>query len=141
MDVWQVAVICCGGLARSARLADNAAEAHRLCVQLRSLLDRREAALTDRWPVESALAWDALLGHTYDPAATAKLQRALGELSRRDVDQWLRLRLETCRISEWYTGKTDRGEREEIRRLGLFYGARAIVAGADEKLSSSAPDR
>jgi len=133
MDVWQVAVICCGGLARSARLADQDAEASRHCDQLRSLLVGREAGLTDRWPVESALAWDALLRRTRVCEATSRLHRALSELLRRDIDQWLRLRLEACRISEYSTGQTDCREREEIRRLGLRYGARAIVAGAEER--------
>ena len=133
MDVWQVAVICCGGLARCARLAGRVAEACRRCDQLRSLLVGREAALTDRWPVESALAWDAILRNRRDSDRVSRLHHALGELSRRDIDQWLRLRLETCRMSEYCSGRPDDAEREEIRSLALKFGASAIVLGAEER--------
>jgi len=132
MDVWQVAVISCGGLARCARLAGNVSESQRRCAEVRSLLETKEVALTDRWPVESALAWDALLRNEYHPYAAHRLKCVLRQLSRRDIDQWLRLKLEACRIGERYTGRTDEAEREAIRRLGRQYGAIAIVSGADE---------
>ncbi len=133
MEVWQVAVICYGGLARCARAQGRFAESTRWCDLMRSLARGRESAVTDRWPVESALAWDVCMRHEDSLSGTERLQRAIRELSRRDIDQWLRLQLEAVRISETLTGQTDDAERRRIADLGRHYKAAAIVAGAEER--------
>ena len=133
MDVWQVAVICCGGLARCARQQGRPDEASSWCDRLRDLARGREGAVTDRWPVESALAWDACIRDECCASGTARLERAIRELARRDIDQWLRLQLEAMRISETLTGATDEVERRRMVDLGRRYKAAAIVAGAEEK--------
>jgi len=135
MDVWQVAVISCAGLARCARQNRDLPESFDWCNRLRVLLGSKSRALTDRWPVESALAWDACAKGATSSALLC-LGRALKDLSRRDIDQWLRLRLEAARISEAVTGGTASAERETISELGRKYGAAAIVAGAQERIGS-----
>jgi DNA-binding SARP family transcriptional activator/tetratricopeptide (TPR) repeat protein len=133
MDVWQVAVISYAGLARCAREQEHTAESALWCDQMRCLARGRERAVTDRWPFESALAWDAHVRDGDSTSAVNRLGRAIRELSRRDIDQWLRLRLEATRISEDGTGVIDEAERLVIADLGRRYGAAAIVAGAEER--------
>ncbi len=141
MDVWQVAVICYGGLARCDREQGHSSEASTWCDKLRALAGGREAAVTDRWPLESALAWDACIRGNGPSSATARLERAIRELSRRDVDQWLRLRLEEVRIKESMKGQVDEAGRQEIADLGRLYKAAAIVAGAEERSLQEAPQQ
>ncbi|HVO22806.1 MAG TPA: tetratricopeptide repeat protein, partial [Candidatus Margulisiibacteriota bacterium] len=131
MNVWQVVVIACAGLARVAWEKKLIGESREWCVKMRAVLVGKEHALTERWPVESALAWDAC-SRGKGAEAVARLRVVLRELSRRDADQWLRLRLETVRVSEEVAGKRSTAEREELRATAQRFGASAIVAAAQE---------
>ena len=131
MDVWQVAAICCGGLARCTRAQGSKAKSGRWCDRLRSVTCGRETAVTDRWPVESAIAWDTCIRHEDPAAGMARLNRVICQMARRDADQWLRLQLEAVRIRESVTGRVDLLGRLKVAEIGRQYGAIAIVAGAE----------
>jgi DNA-binding SARP family transcriptional activator/tetratricopeptide (TPR) repeat protein len=136
MDLWHVAVICCGGLALCGMLTDNCAELASWCEQLRTVAMGREHSLCDRWPVEAAFAWEGCIN---DHAANAidRLNAATRELSRRDVDQWLRLSLESIRICEGLGGAVELDRRRSLAALARRYSAAAIVSKAEAKLDSS----
>jgi len=137
MDLWHVAVVCCGGLALCGMLFDNPAELARWCRELRSIAMGREQSLCDRWPVEAAFGWDACVNERGSTDAIARLGAATRELSRRDVDQWLRLSLESIRIRERLSGAVDLERRRELADLGRRYSATAIVTKAEERLGIS----
>ena len=129
MNVWQVVVISCAGLARAAWQESRIEESRAWCDRVRASLIGRECALTDRWPVESALAWDAC-SRGEGAQAIDRVRGVLRELSRRDVDQWLRLRLEAVKLAEEVTGCFNATEREELAATAQRFGAAAIIAGA-----------
>jgi tetratricopeptide (TPR) repeat protein len=137
MDLWHVAVVCCGGLALCGMIAGRPAELASWCRQLESIAKGRERSLSDRWPVEAAFGWDACVNDRGGSEAIARLGAATHELSRRDVDQWLRLSLESIKIRERIYGVVDFERRCELADLGRHYCANAIVRRAQDGLAAS----
>jgi tetratricopeptide (TPR) repeat protein len=138
MDLWHVAVVCCGGLALCAMLTDKSAELASWCQRLHSIAMGREHILCDRWPVEAALGWNACVNDRGSADAIARLIAAKRELSRRDVDQWLRLSLESIRICERLNAAVEIDSRRDLADLARHYSAAAIVRKAEAGLSASA---
>jgi DNA-binding SARP family transcriptional activator len=137
MDLWHVAVVCCGGLALCGMLSHSCHELASWCRQLRHVAEGREHTLCDRWPVEAALAWDSCINEDGSAAAMVRLAKATRELSRRDVDQWLRLSLESIRIAETMHGSLEVASRRKLAELGRRYCASAIVAETESRLCGS----
>lgn len=140
-DLWTVSLTCCGGLAIcAARKADYQGLAG-WYDQLRSITKDRERFVGDRWQVEAAIAWYRC-AHNDNPAeASRRLHSAARELSRRDIDHWLWLQMETIRIGEFMHGSMDTERRKELADLGRRYRAEGIVCGAEARpLPHSAMD-
>ena len=137
-DLWPMAANCCAGLAlcslRSGRLGELADRTE--C--LRQLMAAHRWAFADRWMVEAAFAWHRLFNLRRGDEALARLSRTCGELSRRDVDHWLRLQLEKIELSEQIEGETDEEGRLQLVALAAGYKAAAIVEAAKNGLSADA---
>jgi hypothetical protein len=134
---WRMSVTCCGGLAMCAKENSRDSDLANWCSELQIIAAGRERALEDRWTVEAAFAWNACRNKGDVPAAVARLETALRELSRRDVDHWLRLELEAVRIDEFVSGRVSTQRRSQLAILGKHYGAAAIVHEAQARLSMS----
>jgi DNA-binding SARP family transcriptional activator/tetratricopeptide (TPR) repeat protein len=135
VDLWHVAVICCGGLAMCALHEGDRVGLARWCVRLHEMAQGRERTILDRWLMEAAFAWNAHLNTHQSPLeATGRLECAIRELRRRDVDQWLRLCLERIRLSEAIEGRTDRQGRAQLIEVGRQHSAAAIVTEASRLL-------
>jgi len=89
--------------------------------------------------VESALAWNCLLNSHEPELALRNLVRASRDLARRDVDHWLRIRVEFIEISERITGRVEAEERRKLGLLASHYQATAIVAAAQPRTQDGLP--
>lgn len=137
VDEWRMSITCCGGLAMCAKENKSGSELAKWCAQLRMISGGRERVLEDRWTVEAAFAWDACLNQGDVFAAMARLEGALRDLSRRDVDHWLRLELEAIRIHEFVTGGVLVGRRSQLAYQARRYSAAAIVTEAEARSPTS----
>jgi hypothetical protein len=135
---WRMSITCCGGLAMCAKESDCKSGLAKWCTELKSIAAGRERALEDRWTVEAAFAWDACLNQRNGVAALHRLEMALHELSRRDIDHWLRLELEAIRIEEYVNGRTSLSRRSALADLASRYSAAAIASEARKRLPASA---
>jgi tetratricopeptide (TPR) repeat protein len=121
---------CYAGLGLCAlRMGDLVTLSER-CECLHQLMGRHPWIFADRWMVEAAFAWNRLLNLHEPELALAHLSLASRELSRRDVDHWLRIRMEFIDLSERITGRVEAEERRKLTKLASHYQAMAIVAAA-----------
>jgi len=135
MQLWRLSVSASAGLAICAvRLGDYK------CLgtyarRIESLLSDRAQSMAERWKVEGALAWDTSVNRGEPDCAAVRLRSARRELSRRDVDHWLWLELETIHLQEFLTGATDVVARQTLAELGRRYCASGIVRQAEKRLA------
>jgi hypothetical protein len=108
-------------------------------VELRSVAAGRERVLHDRWYVEAAYAWNACMNSKDHEAALARLELALRELRRRDVDHWLRLELEAIRVEEFVRGTVSEERRHNLVQSARSYSAQGVVKQALARLASEGP--
>jgi len=131
VDLRPIAANCCAGLGLCALRVGDLAGLSERCRRLRQLVAQHRWMFADRWMVEAALAWNRLLNLHQPEEALGQLIRASVELSRRDVDHWLRLRVEVIRLSEQITGEVKSEERRKLVQLASRYHAAAIVAATN----------
>ena len=141
MCLWHVAVISCGGLALcSLQVGSNQGLSY-WCDKLHEIAAGRERAIVDRWSMETAFAWDAFKRGGCAERILSGLDSAIRELSRRDVDQWLRLCLERIRVGEALGGTLDAGARTTLAEVAGRYHASAIVREALDQIRFSGLER
>jgi DNA-binding SARP family transcriptional activator/tetratricopeptide (TPR) repeat protein len=128
VDLRPIAANCCAGLGLCALHQSEPTRLAERCRCLQQLLGPHRWVFADRWMVEAALAWNRLLNHHEPEMALADLMRASRELFRRDVDHWLRLKVEYIAISEHITGEIAAEERRKLAQLASRYQATAILA-------------
>ena len=85
--------------------------------------------------MEAAYAWNSCINEANELAAVARLDSALRDLRRRDVDHWLRLELEAIRIEEFLSGCVSDQRRQHLVDEGGFYCALGIVRQAACRLT------
>jgi len=132
-DLWQVAVIGCGGVALCELRVGRMSELARCCERLEVISRGSGHLITDRWPVEAALAWNACMNPARNAGGMVRLDTAVRELSRRDIDQWLRLCLERIRITEATKGCSDMLGRQELAEAARRYQAASILAQVERR--------
>jgi DNA-binding SARP family transcriptional activator len=136
MELWRLSVGACAGLAICAvREGDyNTLSVH--TERLEALLGDRAGSMAERWKVEGALAWNSSVNRGQPQSATVRLDRARRELSRRDIDHWLWLELETIHLQEFLAGGTAVVQRRKLAELGRRYCAAGIVRQAEKRLGN-----
>ena len=127
-DLWPIAANCCAGLGLCALRAGDLGTLAERCRQLELLVTGHRSIFGDRWMVEAAVAWHTLLNLHKPDLAIANLVRASRELSRRDVDHWLRLQVEFIHLCERTKMAVDTAQRHELARLARHYHAGAVAA-------------
>ena len=120
----------CAGLALCAKAQGDTSALATWCNELRSVAARREGSLHDRWYVEAAYAWESCVNQGRGDAVLDRLELALRELRRRDVDHWLRLKLETIRVQEYLSGGMCPQERTHLVELARVHSAEGIIREA-----------
>jgi len=132
VGLWPIAANCCAGLGLCAMHTGDLLTLSERCRSLGKLVRQPRWIFADRWMIEAALAWNTLLNDGRRDLAIANLVHASKELSRRDVDHWLRLQVEFIRVSERATGLREVERRSELAAMARRYQASAIVAAAGE---------
>jgi tetratricopeptide (TPR) repeat protein len=114
IDLWPIALYACGALGLCAvRQVDFSALARRR-QQAEQIAGQRLYAIPERWTVEATLAWDTAVNRGDLHQAVTMAERASREFRRRDVDNWLRLRLELIEIREKCDGSRLQAERARL---------------------------
>jgi len=134
MDERRMAMAACAGLALCAKEQHDARGLAAWCAELRSIASGKERALHDRWYVEAAHAWNSCLNIGDEESAVLRLESALRELRRRDVDHWLRLELEAIRVNEYLTSGMLEQRRARLLELARSYGAYGVIKQAVQGL-------
>ena len=127
VDLHPIAANCCAGLGLCALRVGRLDELGERCRCLQRLVAHHRSALADRWMIEAAFAWHRSLSLREPKEAIQDLAQATKELSRRDVDHWLRLKLELILISEQVSGRTFSEERRALAALASQHQAAAIA--------------
>lgn len=99
-------------------------------MELERLGSRSIGALPERWTAEATRAWDSVLNLSEYPEAVADMPRTLRELRRRDVDSWLRLRLEYIGVLEHVGGTRLETERRLLSEESREFGELAVDRAA-----------
>jgi DNA-binding SARP family transcriptional activator len=136
MDLWRLSVAACAGLAICAVREGDFEALSNHALRLESLVGDRTGSMAERWKIEGALAWNDSVNRKEPERATARLERATRELSRRDVDHWLWLELEAIQLHEFLMGKAAISRRRELAALGRHYSAAGIVRQAENSLGT-----
>ena len=136
MDERRIAMCACAALALCAKERGDYGALATRCTELRTIIGDGDRVPHDRWKIAAAFAWDLCINQHKADAAAARLDRALHEMRRRDVDQWLRLELEAVRIEEFVAGHVSEKRRLHLAELAGAYQAQGVVR---EALSGLAP--
>ena len=132
----RIAMAASAGLALCAKERGCFADLAASCESLVSIAGGRERVLHDRWYVEAAYAWNSCINNANGPAAVARLDSALRDLRRRDIDHWLRLELEATRIEEFLFGCVAEKRRARLAIDARSYGALGIARQAASGLAN-----
>ena len=130
VDLRPIAANCCAGLGLCAVQLGELPELMRRTTCLRGLMSSHHWDFADRWMVEAAFAWNRALNLRQPEQALGDLVRAAAKLARRDIDHWLRLKLQVVELSERTCGVADTDARNELLHLASRYGAAAIAKAA-----------
>jgi hypothetical protein len=127
LELWQLMVFACGGIAMCAVRSEDFQVAADWCDRLQRYAGGREAALTDGALVESAMAWNTYVNQRNPDGAIDRLSSAIRRYARRDVDHWLALQMEAIRLREHLRGEVETEARRSLLGLSEQYGARGIA--------------
>jgi tetratricopeptide (TPR) repeat protein len=129
-DVWPVSVYSEAGLSLCSLMSGRFSEFEEHAETVRVRTRNRKHLLTDRWMVETTYAWNELLSRSTPDRALQLLADAAANLQDRDVDNWLRLRLERIRLKEHITGSVADSDRAELLQDARRFSAEAIARDA-----------
>lgn len=136
VGLWPIAANCCAGLGLCAVSEGDRRALSERCSCLEAMIGGHRWIFADRWMIEAARGWHALLnGRSYDLAAEG-LAIACRDLSRRDVDHWLRLQIESIRLHERSCGTIDTSARHELADLAERFHAGGVLAATRDALQT-----
>ena len=130
VGLWQIGVNSCGGLGVCAARRGDYGCLLATSRELERITAGRLPAVAERWAPETTVAWSAAIGGGASWELTCRVEHTLHELRRRNIDHWLRLRLEWIQLQEHLRGSRLYAERSELAADSRTYGANAIERDA-----------
>jgi len=130
VNLWPIAVYACGAIGVCAARRRDMGAVRVAKSQLEQIGVGRIRALPERWTAEATMAWGSALNSQALPALAGRIEQTLRELHRRDIDSWLRLRLEWIELQEYLGGSRLEMERSRVAVEGKRYGAQAVQEAA-----------
>jgi len=130
VNLWPIAVYACGAIGVCAARRRDMGAVHAAGLQLERIAAGRIRALPERWTAEATMTWDSALSRHASPTLAGRIEQTLRELRRRDIDSWLRLRLEWIELQEYLGGSRLEQERSRVAVEGKEYGAQAVQEAA-----------
>jgi len=129
-DLWPISVSACAALGVCSVRRGDFGTLRSLRLELDKIAEGRARSLSERWVVEATVAWDTAVNLGQWERARTDVERALRELRRRDVDHWLRLRLEWIALQEHVAGVRLPSDREDLAMAARSFGASAVERAA-----------